>query len=290
MEKIFFFSDSPADLLPEQTVGMPYKMVSSSVIYDDGHTIRETEVDRQEYYEYLRTCKNIPSHAMGTPEQWSEALNEAVDGGYTHAIICTISSTASSVFQSINVARELLEAEKPGALTIELIDSHQYSMMYGRLILKSLAQIMEGRGFQDVVDELKTDLRRTQAVVGAYSLRCMQKSGRISGMAAFAGSLMGIKPVLLARDGSIAPIDKARGSKNLVPSIVSNIKQRIVDPESQDLIVLHGSVPVEELDRLEAMLHDELKIKSITLHPIGVTVVTNSGPETIVVGFFGEPY
>ena len=290
MEKIFFFSDSPADLLPEETEGMPYRMVSSSVIYDDGRTIRETDVDRYEYYDYLRTCKNIPSHAMGTPEQWSEALAEAVAGGYTHAIICTISSTASSVYQSINIAREALEAENPGALTIELIDSRQYSMMYGRLILRSLAQIAEGKSFQEIIDDLNRSLRRTQAIFGAYSLRCMQKSGRISGMAAFAGSIMGIKPVLLARDGLIAPIEKVRGDKNVIPAIINQVKERIVEPEKQDLILLHGSVPAEELDRMEAMLYEELKPRSVMRHTIGVTVITNSGPETIVVGFLGEPY
>ena len=290
MEKIIFMSDSPADLMPEETEGMPYRMVPSSVVYDDGRAIRETEVDRDEFYEYLKTCKAIPTHAMGTPEQWSEALSEAVEAGFTHAIICTISSTASSVYQSINIAHELLEAEKPGALTIELIDSRSYSMLYGHLILKSLAQIMEGKSFQEVVDDLKDRLRRTQGVLGVYSLRCMQKSGRISGMAAFAGSLMGIKPVLLARDGSIAPIEKVRGDKNLVPAIVKHVKERIVDPENQDILLLHGSIPEDELNRLESMLIEELKPLRVQRHTIGVTVSTNSGPETIVVGFSGEPY
>ena len=287
MEKIFFFSDSPADLLPEETAGMPYRMVPSSVVYDDGRIIRETEVDRWEYYEYLKTCANIPGSAMGTPEQWIEAFTEAIDAGYTHAVVLTISSTASSVYQSINLAYEAIEAERPGALVIELIDSRLYSMLYGRLILESLGLIMEGRSFQYVVIALRERLKKSLGIIGAYSLRCMQKSGRISGMAAFAGGVLGIKPVLLARDGVIAPIEKVRGEKNLVPALVRHIKERIIDPEGQDIMLIHGSIPGDELDRLESMLREEVKPRDVVRHPIGVTVASNCGPETIAVSFFG---
>lgn len=290
MEKIMFFSDSPSDLLPEDFEGLPYRIVPSSVIYDDGRIIRETEVDRQEYYEYLKTCKEIPTSAMGTPEQWLEALENAVAGGYTHAIICTISSTASSVAQSIMLAREMLENEKPNALTIEIIDSRQYSVIYGRLILEALEQNSQGWGFRRIVDDLRERTRRNQGVLGTYSLRCLQKSGRISGMAAFVGGALGIRPVLLCRDGVIAPVEKVRGDKNLVPAIVEQVRQRIVKPEEQDLYLIHGSVPETELERMETLLRQTLKPRSITRHSIGVTVITNSGPESIAVCYYGEPY
>ncbi|MCL1806317.1 MAG: DegV family EDD domain-containing protein [Oscillospiraceae bacterium] len=289
MEKIMFFSDSPSDLLPEDTVGEPYKIVSSSVIYDDGRVIKETDVDRDEFYAYLQTCKNIPGSAMGTPDQWIEALKEAIENGYTHAIIYTISSTASSVHQSITLAREAVEAEHPGALTVEWIDSRQYSMIYGRLILESLKQIRQGWSFQKVADDLRERTQRNQGILGTYSLRCMQKSGRISGMAAFAGGVLGIRPILLARDGVIAPVEKVRGEKNLVPALIKHIKERIVNPEEQDVYITHGIVPEEELTIMEIMLLEEVKVRSVRRHNIGVTVVLNCGPETIIVGFYGEP-
>jgi len=287
VERIYFFSDSPADLLPEETAGMPYTMVPSSVVFDDGRIIRETEVDRWEYYEYLKTCANIPGSAMGTPEQWIEAFTEAIEAGYTHAVVLTISSTASSVYQSINLAREAIESERPGALTVELIDSRLYSMLYGRLVLESLGHIMEGRSFQYVVDALRERLKHSLGIIGAYSLRCMQKSGRISGMAAFAGGVLGIKPVLFAYDGVIAPVEKVRGEKNLVPALVRHIKERIADPGGQDIILIHGSVPEGELDRLESLLRDEVGPRNVLRHSIGVTVASNCGPETIAVSFFG---
>ncbi|MCL2488812.1 MAG: DegV family EDD domain-containing protein [Oscillospiraceae bacterium] len=290
MEKIIFLSDSPTDFEPEDTAGAPYKMVPSSLIYDDGRIIRENEVDRWEYYDYLKTCKTIPSTAMGTPEQWLEAFTEAAANGYTHAVIYTISSTASSVYQSINLAYEMFEAEQPGALVIEWIDSRQYSMVYGRLLLESIEQSRQGWGFRKIADDLRQRTARNQAVIGTYSLRCMQKSGRISGMAAFMGGALGIRPVLLAQNGVIAPVEKVRGEKNLVPTLVKHIKARIVNPEEQELVLIHGSIPPGELDRMESLLYKELRPKNIIRHTIGVTVVTNCGPETIGIAYFGEPY
>jgi DegV family protein with EDD domain len=265
-------------------------MVPSSVIYDDGRIIRETEIDRREFYEYLKTCKNIPGHAMGTPEQWIEALIEAVKDGYTHVLIYTISATASSVFNSIHIAREMVEAEYPGVLTVEVIDSRQYSMIYGRLLLESFEQNEKGWDFQSIVEDLRGRTKCNQGVLGTYSLRCMQKSGRISGMAAFMGGALSIRPVLLARDGVIAPVEKVRGEKKVVPAIVNQIKARIVNPEEQDLTLIHGSVSAEEIERLEALLYKEVKPRSIKRHTIGVTVITNCGPETIGVAYFGESF
>jgi DegV family protein with EDD domain len=290
MEKIRFFSDSPADLLPEDTVGAPYTMVPSSVIYDDGRSVYETDIDRDEYYAYLETCKNIPTSAMGSPEQWFDALEAAVKDGYTHALVYTISTTASSVYNSIHLAQAMIEERYPGVLTIEVIDSRQYSMIYGRLLLGTLKQSEQGWSFQQIVEDLKEKTLRNRAVLGAYSLRCMQKSGRVSGMSAFVGGALAIRPTLLAHDGLIEPLEKVRGVKKIVPSIVRHIKSRIIEPADQELMLVHGSVASEELDRLEALLYEEVKPKSIVRHSIGVTVATNCGPETIAVGFFGEPF
>jgi len=290
MEKIRFFSDSPADLLPEDTAGAPYTMVPSSVIYDDGRVVYETDIDRDEYYAYLETCRNIPDSAMGSPQQWFEAFEAAVQDGYTHALVYTISSTASSVCNSIHLAQAMIEEKYPGALTVELIDSRQYSMIYGRLLLESFKQNEQGWGFERIACDLRRRTRRNQAIMGAYSLRFMQKSGRISGMAALAGGALKVRPILLARDGLIAPVEKVRGNKNVVGGIVKHIKSRITDPQDQELMVVHGSVASEELERLDALLDEEIRPKSIVHHSIGVTVATNSGPETIAVGFFGEPY
>jgi DegV family protein with EDD domain len=289
MEKILFLSDSPCDLVPEDTAGAPYRMVPSSVMYDDGRVLRENEVDRQEFYEYLKTCDNIPTSAMGTPDQWIEALTDAIEEGYTHAVVYVISGTASSVMQSVTLARQTVEEAHPGKLTVELIDSRSYSMIYGRLILKSLEQIKQGRSFEEIVECLKAETRRNVGIVAAYSLRCMQKSGRVSGMAAFMGGALGIRPILLARDGVISPIEKVRGDRNVVPAIVRHVKERITGPESQDLIIIHGSVPEEELNRMEKLLKEELNPRSVSRHTIGVTVVLNCGPETIAIGFGGEP-
>jgi fatty acid-binding protein DegV len=72
--------------------------------------------------------------------------------------------------------------------------------------------------------------------------------------------------------------------------MVEQIKRRIVDPEKQDLYLIHGSVPEEELERLEALLRETLNPRSVTRHTIGVTVITNCGPESVAVCYYGEPY
>lgn len=284
-----FFSDSPSDLLPEDYAGKPYRINSSSVIYDDGRIIRETDVDRDEYYQYLIQCKEIPTTAMGTPEQWLEGFEEAFQNGYTHAVIVTISSTASSVAQSITIAQELFLGDHPGGMVFELIDSRQYSLAYGRLILEALEMSEKGHSFVEIVTFLREGLKRSYALLGAYSLECMRKSGRISGMSAFVGAALGIRPILLARDGHIAPIDKVRGEKNLIPRMAEHIQKYIRDPEEQEIWIVYGSVAAEEIDRLETLLRELVRPKSIRRHNIGVTVVTNSGPECVFVTFSGEP-
>ncbi|MDR1735811.1 MAG: DegV family protein [Oscillospiraceae bacterium] len=289
MEKIAFFSDSPCDLLPEDYKGKPYRIIPSSLVYADGHTIKETEVDRAEYYKYLKTCKEIPTTAMGTPEQWAEGFEWAFENGFTHAVIMTISSTASSVAQSIGIAKEIFLANHPDGMVFELIDSRGYSLIYGRLLLDAFEMNDQGKGFGEIVAYLKDAVRRSQGVVCAYSLDCMRKSGRVSGMAAFVGGALGIRPVLLAFDGKIAPIEKVRGEKNLIPRVVEHVKSRAVNPQEQDMIILYGDIPAEEIDLLEKTVKEQLNPRSIWRHSIGVTVVTNCGPETLAVLYFGAP-
>jgi DegV family protein with EDD domain len=284
-----FFIDSPCDLTRADIEGKPLRVNSAEVMYD-GKTEKDIDVDRPAYYKYLQECKEVPSTAMATPEEWRAGFEEAYQAGYTHAVGMTISTTASSVLQTANVGREMFLSDHPGGLKFRLFDSRAYSVVYGDVMLEALDMNERGESCETIVAAIKQKLRASVGVLGVCSLKCMKKSGRISGMTAFVGEALGLRPVLQVRDGAITPIDKVRGERNLPQAIVDHTKRLIVRPEEQTLTLLHGLVPEEELDRLERLALEQIPCKGIKRHTVGCAVATNCGPEVLALRCYAQPY
>lgn len=284
-----FFIDSPCDLTREDIAGRPVRVNSAEVMYG-GKCEKDIDVDRPSYYKYLVECKEVPNTAMATPEEWREGFEEAYKAGYTHGVGMTISTTASSVLQTANVGREMFLSERPGAMKITLIDSRAYSVVYGCVMQSALELNEKGASFAEIVEHIKFGLRRSHGIMCVYSLKCMKKSGRISGMSAFVGEALGIRPLLRVRDGVIEPVDKIRGDKGVTDKLVDYVAEHITHSEEQTLTILYGLVPEDDIDRLERRLLERVPCKAVRRHTVGCAVATNCGPEVLAVQFYGKPY
>jgi DegV family protein with EDD domain len=83
------------------------------------------------------------------------------------------------------------------------------------------------------LDELALHLCQKRDEIGLVAmvdtLEYLRKGGRISGAAALAGGVLNIKPVVTYRDGELAVLGKARGSKKANNLLIEQIRHDGVD-------------------------------------------------------------
>lgn len=165
-----------------------------------------------EFYQMLRAAQGVPSTAQVTAIQFCEQYCKYVDKGYTDVVHVTINSTGSGTYDAAVLAQNMLREERPDhKLNIHLIDSHTYSYVYGAPVVQAARRLRNGAEVGYVCAELEAAFARQEIVLSAFSLKQMKKSGRISAAAAFAGELLGLRPIISLIDGVTKVEDKVRG-------------------------------------------------------------------------------
>ena len=288
MEKIHIFSDSACDI-PEALVNQYQIEIIPIHITHEGHTFREYyDTTPEQYWKLLQASDDIPQTSQITPAQVLECYRRAHEAGCTHVLGIIMNAKGSGGFQSCCIARDLFYDEYGRDMHIELVDSETYTMIYGRVLLKAAEMRDQGDSFEAILGVVRSRLARSEAVLGVYTLKHLKKSGRISGGAAFVGEALGLKPVSHVYAGSVDVCGKVRGEKNLIPKMVEFVRQHAVGIEKQEAGLLYGAVPEDRIAELEKQLY-AIGFRSVARWPIGVSVITNTGPEALAVMYYGTP-
>ncbi len=278
MEKIKIIVDCASDVTASDATELDISLVSASVTYE-GKTTPEADIIKTEYLNILLDCKDVPTTAQVTPTQVFDAYKSAYENGYTHVIVVTISSTGSGFYNNSFIAKGLFEDEfGKGKMQFAIMDSLAYTYSYGKPVLDAAAMAKDGVSFDDIVTFLKEELACYETTAGFYTLKFAKKSGRISGVAAMVGEMMGVRPIILMMNGSVDIAEKARGDGNVIPTIIRRVKERAVDIENQDIIIIKGIISDEQEADLISCVEKELKPKSYKVCLIGPSIATNTGP------------
>ncbi len=288
MEKIHIFSDSACDI-PEPLVKQYGIGIIPIHITHQGHTFREYyDTTPQQYWRLLQEADEIPQTSQITPAQVLECYRQARAEGCTHVLGLLMNAKGSGGFQSCCIARDLFYEEYGRDMRIELVDSETYTMIYGRILLQAAEMREQGDSFEAILGVVRSRVARSEAVLGVYTLRHLKKSGRISGGAAFVGEALGLRPLSHVCAGSVEVCGKVRGDKGLIPKMVEFVRRHAVGVERQEAGLLYGAVAEERIRELEGQLY-ALGFRQVTRWPIGVSVITNTGPEALAVMYYGEP-
>lgn len=286
LSKIAILTDSACDIPPELEKKYGIDIMSFTITLDGTSYTERKDFTFDQYYDILRNAKGTPSTAHITHLQFCQQYCKYVDEGYTDVIHVSINSTGSATYDAARMAMNFLAEERPGnTLRIHLIDSHTYSMLYGWYVCEAARKIRNGAEVAPIVDWLRDVFSRGEIILAAYSLKVMKKSGRISAAAAFAGELLGLRPVISLIDGVTKVQSKVRGDAGVLPALVSYAAAHKGEP-FEYMIGTTDDAKAEELTRL---CKKEFGVAPICVFKLGAAVASNTGPDAIAIAYLGNP-
>ena len=271
--------DSTSDLVPE-LLGK-FEIVPLTVNFGEEEFIDGVTITREEFYAKLIESDVIPTTSQATPEAFERVFKKLVENG--DEVLCiTVASKLSGTYQSACIAAE----EFPGK--VRVIDSK--SVAIGSAILAEFALSLLEKGVS--AEEIEKELikKREDIIIVALidTLEYLKKGGRLSKTAAFAGSLLNIKPVVSVEDGEINVLGKARGSKQGNNFLIKEIeKAGGVDFSMPLLLGYTGHDPyMLEKYKEDSRFIWEGKVENLRETCIGSVIGTHVGPGAIAVAFF----
>ena len=213
-------TDSTADIRPALAEQIPF--VSLMIRFGDREYTDGVTMSRKEFYEELAVCTDLPTTSQPTPPSFEAKYQEAVDAG-DQVIVITISSKLSGTFQSANIAAMDYEDD------VYVVDSENATIGAGILAERAKQLADSGMSARDIVDVLNKEKKDIRLFAALDTLEYLKRGGRLSKAAAFAGSMLNIKPLITVADGEIKVIGKARGTKQANTMLNKEVEKTGVD-------------------------------------------------------------
>jgi DegV family protein with EDD domain len=168
--------------------------------------------------------------------------------------------------------------EAVGKLKIYNIDSKCYTGVYGYPITEAVKKINKGDSAEAIAAYFEEWFNVAAVYAVPMSLKYAKKSGRISAAAAFAGEMLGLKPLIEFADGGTSTIEKIRGEKNIIPKMLACLDKQMV-PQSPYMMVCGKDDTLAK--ELEKELAKKCGRKAEAYYRVGAAVAANIGPELV---------
>lgn len=255
---------------------MPLKTIFGEEEYLDGITITH-----KQFYEKLIECGTIPTTSQIPPYEFEKKFKEIREAGDT-AVVITLSSLLSGTYQSAVLASDGFED------CIFTVDSLNVSLGLQSLVLYAVRLRDQGMSAKEIAAELERVKNKIVVLAVIDTLEYLKQGGRISKTAAWAGTMLAIKPVISIVKGEVVILGKARGSKNSNNMLMQNVKESGGIDFSMPYCLGYTGLDdtlLQKYIRDSAVLW-EGKTDNLPITTIGSTIGTHAGPGAIGVAFF----
>ncbi len=204
---------------------------------------------------------------------------------------CIYLSFSSKLSGTCDAARILLgnlKGENPGLCErIKIVDTKCASGGMGLVVLKAAQMANKGCSLEEIEEAVNFYADHMQHVFTVDKLDYLYRGGRISKTEAFIGGLLNVKPILDVQDGSLVPIEKARGRKHLHRRMIEMIEERGAFLENQCVGINHGD-DIESAEKMAELIREKFKTKDIMINFIGCAIGAHSGPGTLALFFLDK--
>ena len=279
-------SDSCGDIPPnvaEGVVIIPYIYTLDGKEYFNYLDYRDQPV--KEFYDTLRAGKTA-STTQVTPHRYTEVWEPILKEGKDILYIC-LSSMLSKSFEMSQMAALEMKDLYPDRKVVT-IDTKAASAGIGLLAVNAAKARDEGKTLEETTAYIEDLLTRTHHWVMADDLHHLRRGGRVSGAAAFVGTMLSVKPILTMKaDGKLEPLHKARGRDKAFDYITSKLDEFKYDPSEGPIYIVHSDAP-EYAKQVQDMVTAKYGHKDFVVNHIGPVIGAHTGPGTMAMIFPGK--
>ena len=274
-------TDSTTDFTAAEAAELGIDIVPMRTIFGDEEYIDGVDLSPRQFYEKLVESDVMPCTSQPSPAEFESAFSAALETA-DEVVAITISAELSGTYQSAAIAAEGFDGR------VRVVDSRSASIGEQILVRYAARLISEGRSAAEIESLLIENRSRICVLALLDTLEYLKRGGRISAAVAFAGGVLSIKPVITIRDGAVALVGKARGSKNGGNLLNQLVEKHGIDFSMPYLLGYTGLSDTllmkyaSDSAALWSAHADKLPVTSI-----GAVIGTHTGPGGIAVAFFG---
>ncbi|MCR5456891.1 MAG: DegV family EDD domain-containing protein [Clostridiales bacterium] len=283
------FCDSDMDMTPESCKEYGYKMICMPYAAD-GKTVNPYEdyevFDAKAYYDTLR-AGTIPTTSAISEMKYKEYFEPEFAAGndilYVH-----FSAAMTMTFDNMHRAVDELKAAYPERNFYE-IDTKGITIL-SNLIAKEIGRLFkEGKSLEYVLEWAKTEIDHYAVYFFADDLKFFKRSGRVGGLSAAMGTIIGIRPIInIGENGKMESVGKEVGRAKALKHLIDVVKEIGDCPQDYKIIIGHtDAIELAETlaNMLKAELGDNIDYDIVVTNP---TTGAHCGPDSAGIAFHSK--
>ena len=275
-QKVKIIVDSTSDLPDELVKKYDIDIIPVYIHYNNQIYKDRTQMTSNEFYDILRNIDELPTTSAPNPKDFWERVTESLKE-YSSVFITTLSSKLSATYQSAGIVVKRIKDKR-----IHLVDSKYGSGVLAFLSLAAAKLSRKGITGEELVEEVERV--RDESILLGYvdNVENLKKSGRISHLKYFVGTLLKAKPIIQIKDGLLDGIGKATGKKKAQEKVVEEILARTQKDKKYDLMITHGD-DSESAEKIMNELEKKLSLGEKIINFLTPALAVHLGIGTIVV-------
>ena len=286
-------ADSACDLTPEQARQLGVQIVPFYASTDGQNYLKEGEElpVRQLYSFMVENPDKTPKTSLPSLEDYRAAFEPYVRAGRPVLCLCFTGKMSGGVGSARNAA-ELLRDEYPEA-QLQVMDTTAATVTESIVVRQACTMRDAGCSLQQAVQWLDEAVPTNRIFFTVGNLDYLIKGGRIGKAAGHTANFLGIKPMILFKEGEIFSSGVARGRKKSMERAVEQLLHYLAecnaDPDDYAVTIGYGYDPAEG-EQLLQMTGDALQAKypGTACRPdmlqIGSTIAVHTGPYALGMG------
>lgn len=284
-------TDGSCDLGEEKAKEAGIRVVPFYVNFDaDTYQKEIEELSVRDFYQKMVDHPDqFPKSSLPSVQDYTEAFLPYIMEGKDIICIC-ITTKFSGSYNSAKAAADLMKEDYPDC-RIAVIDSTVNTVLQGILVLEAVRMKRDGLSFEETVAGIERIKPTGRIIFTVGNYEYLIHGGRIGKVMGTAASTLGIKPLIMLREGEIFPTgitrSREKGKKRLIEQTKSHFGKIGESPDDYRIVVGYGYDKEEAAafrDQLLASLQTYSNYREIDIFQIGATIGVHTGPHPIGLG------
>ncbi len=281
MSKIKILTDSASDISQKIEQELDIMVFPFKVTLGDKSYVSRVDFTNEDFYRMMDEYDGMPTHSQITIFEFLDIFEQLYNEGYTDIINVSINKEGSATHNNaVMAAQQFFDEHKEAKDTFHIfnIDGMSYTGGYGYAVTQAAVKAKKGDSPDEIVDFIEDWVKNCTIFFAPYSLKYAKRSGRIPSAAAFAGELMGLRPIMRIQDNKIVTNSKVRGDKNIIPEVLKLTVDEII-PQTPYSIVYGSDKSVG--DEMASVMTKKMGYPPVEMYQIGAAIAINAGPKVV---------
>lgn len=248
--------------------------------------LKGRKTDLQQFYAMMREGKVFKTSLPNLAE--AEQLFRSILDAGRDILYLGFSSGLSGTYQAIEVLLSQIAPDYPDRKLL-CVDTLAASGGQGLLVWYAVQHAREGWSIEQVRDWVEQNKLHLAHWFTVDDLMFLFRGGRVSKTAAWAGTLLNIKPVLHVDDeGHLIPMEKVRGRKKSLNALVDHMAKSGNQPISEQMVfITHGDC-IEDANYVADLVKERFGVRDVIINYVDPVIGAHSGPGTMALFFLAD--